>query len=194
MIDYLKGTITALTPSAVVVDINGVGYFVKISLPTFSGLKENTEGKLFIHEIIREDTYDLYGFLNVAEREVFRQLISVSGIGANTARLILSSLSVSELQNAIATGAVDVIKQIKGIGLKTAQRLIVDLKDKIGLSDGNESNFLTSSNNRIKEESLSALIALGFTKKQVEKMIDKVLKDSPEMGVEEVIKIVLKGL
>jgi Holliday junction DNA helicase RuvA len=194
MIDYLKGTITALTPSAVVVDINGIGYFVKISLPTFSGLKENTEGKLFIHEIIREDTYDLYGFLNVAEREVFRQLISVSGIGANTARLILSSLSVSELQNAIATGAVDVIKQIKGIGLKTAQRLIVDLKDKIGLSDGNESNFLTSSNNRIKEESLSALIALGFTKKQVEKMIDKVLKDSPEMGVEEVIKIVLKGL
>jgi Holliday junction DNA helicase RuvA len=194
MIDYLKGTITALTPSAVVVDINGVGYFVKISLPTFSGLKENTEGKLFIHEIIREDTYDLYGFLNVAEREVFRQLISVSGIGANTARLILSSLSVIELQNAIATGAVDVIKQIKGIGLKTAQRLIVDLKDKIGLSDGNESNFLTSSNNRIKEESLSALIALGFTKKQVEKMIDKVLKDSPEMGVEEVIKIVLKGL
>jgi Holliday junction DNA helicase RuvA len=194
MIDYLKGTITALTPSAVVVDINGVGYFVKISLPTFSGLKENTEGKLFIHEIIREDTYDLYGFLNVAEREVFRQLISVSGIGANTARLILSSLSVIELQNAIATGAVDIIKQIKGIGLKTAQRLIVDLKDKIGLSDGNESNFLTSSNNRIKEESLSALIALGFTKKQVEKMIDKVLKDSPEMGVEEVIKIVLKGL
>jgi Holliday junction DNA helicase RuvA len=194
MIDYLKGTITALTPSAVVVDINGIGYFVKISLPTFSGLKENTEGKLFIHEIIREDTYDLYGFLNVAEREVFRQLISVSGIGANTARLILSSLSVIELQNAIATGAVDIIKQIKGIGLKTAQRLIVDLKDKIGLSDGNESNFLTSSNNRIKEESLSALIALGFTKKQVEKMIDKVLKDSPEMGVEEVIKIVLKGL
>ena len=194
MIDYLKGTITALTPSAVVVDINGVGYFVKISLPTFSGLKENTEGKLFIHEIIREDTYDLYGFLNVAEREVFRQLISVSGIGANTARLILSSLSVIELQNAIATGAVDIIKQIKGIGLKTAQRLIVDLKDKIGLSDGNESNFLTSSNNRIKEESLSALIALGFTKKQVEKMIDKVLKDSPEIGVEEVIKIVLKGL
>ena len=194
MIDYLKGTITALTPSAVVVDINGIGYFVKISLPTFSGLKENTEGKLFIHEIIREDTYDLYGFLNVAEREVFRQLISVSGIGANTARLILSSLSVIELQNAIATGAVDIIKQIKGIGLKTAQRLIVDLKDKIGLSDGNESNFLTSSNNRIKEESLSALIALGFTKKQVEKMIDKVLKDSPEIGVEEVIKIVLKGL
>ncbi len=192
MIEYIKGKITTVNPSFAIVEANNIGYFINISLNTFSSLKKDSEQLFFIHEVIREDTHALYGFIKDEERVIFRYLISVSGIGANTARLILSSLTPTELQEAIATSNISLIKQVKGIGLKTAQRLVVDLKDKIGKLSADD-NFLTVSNNTIKEESLSALVTLGFPKKQVEKTVDKILAGNVDISVEDLIKEVLKN-
>jgi len=192
MIEYIKGKIITVNPSFAIMETNHIGYFINISLNTFSALKKDSEQQLFIHEVIREDTHALYGFIKEEERTIFRHLISVSGIGANTARLILSSLTPAELQEAIASANVSLIKQVKGIGLKTAQRLVIDLKDKIGKLSVDD-NFLTVSNNTIKNESLSALIALGFSKKQIEKTVDKILAEHVDISVENLIKEVLKN-
>ncbi len=192
MIEYIRGKIVTVNPSFAIVETGNIGYLINISLNTFSALKKDSEQQFFIHEIIREDTHALYGFLNDEERTIFRHLISVSGIGANTARLILSSMTPMELQEAITSGNVALIKQVKGIGLKTAQRLIVDLKDKIGKLSIDD-NFLAVSNNTIKEEALSALVTLGFPKKQIEKTVEKILVENTDISVEDLIKEVLKN-
>lgn len=191
MYDYIKGEISELNPTFVVLDNQGIGFHIKISLNTFSSLSDKPSGKLYIHEIIREDTHELYGFKTPREREVFRLLISVSGIGANTARMILSSLSIPELEVVLSTGDVNTLKGIKGIGLKTAQRVIVDLKDKIG-SSASGTEILIPQNNTIQEEALSALVMLGFTKNASEKALKKVLSSTHLNKVEDIIKQTLK--
>ncbi len=193
MLEYITGKVSELTPTYLIVENNGIGYFVKISLNCYSKIGESKELKIFIHEVIREDTYDLYGFTEKEEREIYRKLISVSGVGPNTALVMISSLSTSEIITAISTGDVNTIKSVKGIGLKTAQRVIVDLKDKIGNMSENIDLF-DNKGNTIKDESLSALIMLGFNKKQAEKAIDKIVKEGKEADVEGVIKATLKLL
>ncbi|MFB6317729.1 Holliday junction branch migration protein RuvA [Saccharicrinis sp. FJH54] len=193
MISYIKGEIADKFPTHVIVDVQGIGYHINISLNTYTQIAEQKKIQLHIHEIIREDTHELYGFWSVREREVFRHLISVSGIGANTARMMLSSLKVEELEQVIISGNVNALKSIKGIGLKTAQRVIVDLKDKIGKS-ASSAEIFTPADNTIKNEALSALVMLGFTRNASEKAVDKVLKTSENNAVEEVIKLALKQL
>ena len=164
MLDYIKGEITELTPAFVVLDIAGLGYLVNISLPTYTSLNGTKEAKLFVYELLREDAHILYGFMNRAERQLFLLLISVSGIGSNTARMIMSSYSPEEIQNMIATENVTALNAIKGIGTKTAQRIIVDLKDKIlkivGFSGESISNI--QPNSELKNEAVAALVMLGF--------------------------------
>jgi len=193
VLEYIKGKVSELTPTYLIVENNEIGYFVKISLNCYSIIEESKDVKIFIHEVIREDTHDLYGFIDKEEREIYRKLISVSGVGPNTALVMISSLSTLEIITAISTGDVNTIKSVKGIGLKTAQRVIVDLKDKIGNMSENIDLF-DNKGNTIKEESLSALIMLGFNKKQAEKAIDKIVKDGKETDVEGVIKATLKLL
>ena len=193
MLEYITGAVSELSPTFLVVDNSGLGYFIKISLNCYSAIGENKEVKVFLHEVIREDTHDLYGFIDKEEREIYRKLISVSGVGPNTALIMISSLSTSEIIAAISTGDVETIKSVKGIGLKTAQRVIVDLKDKIGnMSDSME--LFDNKGNTIKDESLSALIMLGFSKKQAEKAVDKTIKLGEVNDVEGVIKAALKLL
>ncbi len=191
MYEYISGKVAESSPAHVVIDVNGIGYLLQISLNTFSRLEGKTEAQLFIHENIREDTFALFGFADPSERDLFRHLISVSGIGANTARMMLSSLSPEELRGAILTDNVNVIKGVKGIGAKTAQRVIVDLKDKLGKEPVDQKIF-TSQDNTIREEALSALVMLGFAKPGAQKAIDKLLAQSPLLKVEEVIKQALK--
>ena len=193
MYEYISGKIAQITPAYTIVENNGIGYFLNISLFTYEALKDKSEVRLFVHEHIREDAYSLYGFAETRERELFQMLISVSGIGANTARMMLSSMSPDELQIAISTENVNQIKSIKGIGLKTAQRLIVELKDKIGKAS-NGQNILMPQDNTKAEEALSALVMLGFSKAPSQKTIDKILKDNPNSKVEEIIKLALKML
>ncbi|MGQ1890378.1 Holliday junction branch migration protein RuvA [Thermophagus sp. OGC60D27] len=193
MYEFISGKITRNTPAYVVIENNGIGYLINISLNTYEALKEKKEALLYIYENIREDAYTLYGFSEVNEREIFQLLISVSGIGANTARMMLSSMSPEELKVAISTENVNQIKSIKGIGLKTAQRVIVELKDKIGkIADGEKIPFLQDNTNA--EEALSALVMLGFAKGPSQKVIDKILREHPKSKVEDVIKLALKML
>ncbi len=191
MYEYISGKIAQTTPAYVIIENNGIGYFLNISLFTYEALKDKSEAQLFIHEHIREDVFSLYGFAESGERDLFQMLISVSGIGSNTARMMLSSMSPEELQIAISTGNVNQIKSIKGIGLKTAQRLIVELKDKIDKTAEGE-NFLMPADNTKAEEALSALVMLGFSKAPSQKTIDKILKENPNRKVEEIIKLALK--
>ncbi len=193
MFEFIVGNIVEANPAYAVVENNGIGYFVNISLNTFSRLNGEGVQKLFIHQIIREDTNALYGFADKKERNIFRFLISVSGVGANTGRMMLSSLSAEELENAILTDNVVVLKKIKGIGAKTAQRIIIELKDKLGKT-GNATELPLLQTDTTKEESLSALTMLGFTKKAVEKTVDKILASDPKLSVEEVVKLSLKNL
>jgi len=193
MYEYISGKIAQTTPAYVIIENNGIGYFLNISLFTFEALKDKSEARLFVYEHIREDAYSLYGFAESRERALFQMLISVSGIGSNTARMMLSSMSPDELQIAISTGNVNQIKSIKGIGLKTAQRLIVELKDKIGKTAEGE-NFLMPADNTKAEEALSALVMLGFSKAPSQKVISKILKENPGSKVEEIIKQALKIL
>ena len=193
MYEYIQGKITELTPAYAIVDNGNVGYYIHISLFTFTSLKDHPEARLYIHHVIREDAHLLYGFAGKKEREMFRLLISVSGIGANTARLILSSLSPVEVAQAIVTENVTILKGIKGIGGKTAQRVIVDLKDKVGKISGEE-EFLPLQGNSNVEESLSALVTLGFPKALVKKTIEKIIAQDPDMAVEGIIKEALKIL
>ncbi len=193
MFEYIKAKLVELNPTYAVMDTGGVAYFINISLNTYSLLKEGNEHKLFIHQVVREDAHILYGFAEKAERELFRLLITVSGIGSNTARMMLSSSSIKELKNAILTGNVNILKSIKGIGLKTAQRVIIDLKDKIVKSGSDTDIFIDQSNTK-REEALSALVMLGFNKLAVEKNLDKMIHEEGELSVEEMIKLALKRL
>lgn len=193
MYEYFRGKIAESSPAHVVVDVNGVGYFINISLNTYSQLEGKSEVKILIHENIREDAFNLYGFMDKSERTLFRQLISVSGIGSNTARMMLSSLAPDEIINAILIGNVTQLKGIKGIGIKTAQRVIVDLKDKLGKSSL-DAKIFASIDNTIRDEALSALVMLGFTKNSAQKAVDKILTGNPDEKVESVIKQALKML
>ncbi|MEI6748259.1 MAG: Holliday junction branch migration protein RuvA [Bacteroidales bacterium] len=194
MYSYFEGKLVNITPAGAVVDCNGIGYSMNISLNTYSRLKTKTTCKLFTHLVVREDALVLYGFADENERQVFRQLISVSGVGANTARLILSSLTPDEVAEAIVSGNVRVLQSIKGIGSKSAQRIIVDLKDKMYKEDGMH-EFLGVTHNTAKEEALSALIMLGFNKIQASKTLDQISKNpAVENTVEQLIKDALKIL
>lgn len=198
MIDYIKGELTELTPTVAVIETAGVGYFINIALTTFSALNGKKEAKLYIHEAIREDAFVLYGFMNRSERELFTLLISVSGIGANTGRVIMSSYTAEELQQIIATGNLNALTGIKGIGSKTAQRILVDLKDKIlkvGVeAGGRQPDALLFATNPARDEALAALMMLGFAAVPAQKVVDKILKDTPEANVELLIKQALKML
>ncbi len=193
MIDYLIGTITAITPTFLTIETSGIGYFVNISLTTFSKLGDKREHKILIHEIIREDSHQVFGFADKEERDIFRLLISVTGVGAGTARMMLSSMSPPEIEKAILGSDVNVLKDIKGIGLKTAQRIIVDLKDKLGKQTGTSEIFAFADNTR-REEALSALVMLGFAKSAVSKILDKIIREEKNLTVEELIKRALKNL
>ena len=193
MITHVKGRLVEKTPTSVVIESNGIGYLINISLNTFSQIPDNENLKLYTHLQIKEDSHTLYGFYTIKEREIFRLLISVNGIGSNIARTMLSSISPDQIIDAISRENVSLIQSVKGIGSKTAQRVIIDLRDKIlkvyDLDEG-----ITSSNNTNKEEALSALEVLGFNRKQSEKAISVILKDSPNETVELLIKKALKNL
>ena len=209
MIEYIKGQLTDLNPTYVVIEAAGVGYAINIALPTYSELvgKEGQESRLYITEIIREDAHELFGFFTKGERELFLMLMTVSGIGANTARMIMSAYSAAEIRQIIATGNARALSQVKGLGPKTAQRIIVDLKDKVLKIDlgngakgerleamellGEEASIVDSA---VKQEAISALVMLGFAATASGKVVDKILKAAPESSVEQVIKQALKML
>jgi len=193
MITHLRGKLVEKNPTYVVIECAGVGYFVNISLHTFSLLGEDENILLYTHLQIREDAHTLFGFAERSEREIFRLLISVSGIGSSTARTMLSSLSPQQVRDAIALGNVPSIQAVKGIGAKTAQRVILDLKDKV-LKIQDMAEVSHDSNNTNKEEALSALEVLGFVRKQAEKAVDKVLGEDTALSVEDIIKRALKNL
>ena len=193
MIAQIKGKLVDKTPTYVVIDCGGVGYEVKISLNTFSQLGESEICLLFTHFVVREDAQLLYGFKETSERELFRLLISVSGVGSSTAMMILSSLSPSETKEAILNSDVNTLKSVKGIGAKSAERIIIDLRDKIAKVDSGSTISLPS-NNTVKDEALSALVMLGFVKKTAEKTLDKIVKEKDDFTVEELIKRALKSL
>lgn len=196
MIEYLKGELAELTPAVAVIDCGGVGYGVNISLNTYSAIQGKANCKLYIYEAIREDAHILYGFIDKQERELFLLLISVSGIGGNTARTILSAFSPSELSNVISTENVTILKTVKGIGLKTAQRVIVDLKDKIrtGAVNVDTGMGLAIALNPVQEEAVAALTMLGFAPAPSQKVVMAILKEDPQTPVESVIKQALKRL
>ena len=211
MIEYIKGNLADLTPTYAVIEAAGVGYAINIALPSYSALvgKENTETKLFVTEIIREDTHDLFGFFTRGERELFLMLMTVSGIGANTARMIMSAYTAAEIRQIIATGNARALSQVKGLGPKTAQRIIVDLKDKVlkvdlgadtqsGLGSFSAADAAVQSDaelcSEVKQEAVSALTMLGFAAAASGKVVDKILKEEPNASVEKVIKQALKML
>ena len=204
MIEYIKGELTDLSPALAVVEAHGVGYGLNISLNTYSTVQGKKNIKLYVHEAImtggRDDNYTLYGFATKQERSLYRLLITVSGVGANTARMILSSLTTAELCNVIANGDDKMLKTVKGIGLKTAQRIIVDLKDKIvqsGIADevhvNNQSNT-SNVNNAVKDEAVGALTMLGFSPAPSAKVVVSILTEHPELPVEQVVKLALKQI
>ncbi|MBO4660726.1 MAG: Holliday junction branch migration protein RuvA [Prevotella sp.] len=201
MIEYIKGELTELTPALAVVEAAGVGYALNISLNTYGAIQGKKEVKLYVHEALttggRDDSFTLYGFYNKQERALYQQLITVSGVGANTARMILSSLTPGELCNVIANGDERMLKGVKGIGLKTAQRIIVDLKDKI-LSLGIAEELHVSSNpaatminNGVKDEAVAALTMLGFSPAPTAKVVVQILTEQPDLPVEKVVKAAL---
>jgi holliday junction DNA helicase RuvA len=193
MIDYIKGEITQITPTFLTMETGGIGYLINISINTFSKLEGKKEYKILIHEIIREDSHQLFGFADFEERDIFRLLISVSGVGANTARMMLSSLNPAEIEKAILGSDANLLKSIKGIGLKTAQRIIIDLKDKLGKHVGSDEIFAFTDNTK-REEALSALVMLGFAKSAVSKVLDKIVREEKNLTVEDMIKRALKNL
>lgn len=194
MFDHIKGKIAELAPTHVVVEANGVGYLINISLNTFAKIKDsNTEQKILTHLIVREDAMILYGFYDDAERQLFKHLISVSGVGPNTARMILSSLQPSDIFEAIVQKNHILLQSVKGIGAKSAQRIIVELQDKLA-KENIESDFLPSQHNTSKQETLSALIVLGFNKMQIEKVLNKIISENPNLSAEEMIRQALKML
>ena len=200
MIEYVKGALTDLTPTYAVVEASGVGYGLNITLNTFSALQNKQDAKLYVYESIREDAYMLFGFSTKQEREMFLLLITVSGVGAGTARMILSAMSPAELCDVISTGNERMLKTVKGIGLRTAQRIIVDLKDKIA-SSGIAAELPTAAvsqgpalNNDVKDEAVGALTMLGFAPAPSAKVVVAILKEQPELPVEQVVKLALKQI
>ncbi len=203
MIEYIRGELTDLTPALAVVETAGVGYALNISLNTYSAIQGKKEVKLFVHEALvtggRDDSFSLYGFSSKKERELYRLLITVSGVGANTARMILSSVSPGELCNIISTGNERMLKSVKGIGLKTAQRIIVDLRDKIvslGIADEIPASGgqVPVANNEVKDEAVSALAMLGFSPAPSAKVVMSILQKDPTLPVEQVVKLALKQI
>jgi len=193
MYEYIKGNLTELTPAGAVIESGGIGYFIHISVTTYSRINGHESVKLYLHQAVREDAHLLYGFADKNERELFRMLISVNGIGANTALMMLSSFLPDDLSEAIFTENVNVLKSIKGIGAKTAQRVIIELKDKVGKGPATEKMF-KSDNNAVRNEALSALEMLGFNRRSVEKGLDQIIKEQPNLTVEQLLKIALKSL
>jgi holliday junction DNA helicase RuvA len=193
MINYIKGTITEINPASVTIETGGVGYLIQISVNTYSKLDGKAEFKILVHEVLREDSHQLFGFADSTERDIFRLLISVSGIGANTARMMLSSMVPAEIEKAIVESNVNLLKSIKGIGLKTAQRIIVDLKDKVGKQAATGEIFTIEDNTR-REEALSALVMLGFARSAVVKVLEKIIREEKNLTVEDLIKKALKNL
>jgi Holliday junction DNA helicase RuvA len=193
MINYIFGKITEISPTSVTIETGGVGYFINISVNTFSKIDGKSEYKILVHEVIREDAHQLFGFADKEERDIFRLLISVSGIGANTARMMLSSLIPAEVERAILESNVNLLKSVKGIGLKTAQRVIVDLKDKVG-KQSQTGEIFTFEDNTKREEALSALVMLGFAKSAVSKVLEKIIREEKNLTVEDLIKRALKNL
>lgn len=198
MIEYVRGELAELTPALAVIDCNGVGYAANISLNTYAAIQGKKACKLYIHEAIREDAHVLFGFADKQERELFLLLISVSGIGGNTARMILSALSPSELVNVISNENANLLKSVKGIGLKTAQRIIVELKDKLKTgtvaASAGISSLSSPANAQIQDEAVSALTMLGFPQAASQKVVLAILKEEPDTQVEKVIKLALKRL
>ena len=197
MIEYIKGELTELTPAVATIEAAGIGYGLNISLNTFSAIQGKKEVKLYVYEAIREDAHVLFGFVNKKEREMFLLLITVNGVGANTARMMLSGMSVSELCNAISTGNARLIQSVKGIGKMTAQRIIVDLRDKIvslGIAEEIPSGGQIQApvNNQVKDEAVSALTMLGFAPAPSQKVVLQILQDQPDAPVEQVVKLALK--
>ena len=193
MYAFISGRIAEITPAYAIVDNHGVGYFINITLNTFTAIGEQTEVKLYTHLQVLEDAHNLFGFYTAKERDMFELLISVSGVGCNTARLILSSLTVNELSTAIANEDIRTIQAVKGIGSKTAQRLVVDLKDKVKKTEYAE-EIPGIIDNTVKNEALSALVILGFSKNAASKALDKLLKHTPDATVEVLIREALKLL
>ncbi len=193
MYAFISGKIAELTPAYAVIDNHGVGYFINITLNTFTAIGEQTEVKLYTHLQVLEDAHNLFGFYTVKERDMFEMLITVSGVGCNTARLILSSLTVNELSTAIANEDIRTIQAVKGIGSKTAQRLVVDLKDKVRKTEFEEV-VVGVVNNTVKQEALTALVTLGFSRNAADKALNKLLKQNPEASVELLIREALKLL
>ncbi|MBQ8463983.1 MAG: Holliday junction branch migration protein RuvA [Prevotella sp.] len=199
MIEYIRGELTELTPALATIEAAGVGYGLNISLTTYSALQGKKEARLYVYESIREDAYVLYGFYNKKEREMFMLLITVSGVGANTARMMLSSMSVQELCSAISTGNAKLIQSIKGIGKMTAQRIIVDLRDKIvtmGITSEIPAggSVATPVDNAVKDEAVSALTMLGFAPAPTQKVVMQILQEQPTLPVEQVVKLALKQI
>jgi Holliday junction DNA helicase RuvA len=203
MYEYIQGKLVEINPAYAVIDTGGTGFILHITLNTYTKINGLETCKLYAHQVVREDAHILFGFADPEERELFRLLISVSGVGPNTARLLLSSLNISELKEAIVTGHVGILKSVKGIGEKSAQRIIVDLKDKIDRAVASPQK-VDFSHNTIREESLSGLVILGFPKKVAEKAVDEVIKElrhlivteneAPAVSVERIIKEALKRL
>ena len=196
MYDYIKGNIAELSPTELVLENSGIGYKILISIQTYSNLAPDTNCKLYLYHHLREDIELLYGFIDKEERRLFCYLIEVSGIGPNTARMMLSSLTTEELRTAIVVGDLNKLKSIKGIGLKTAQRLLIEIKDKISKSSSGDASVLVAGlpGTKQREEAYSALLLLGFTKNNVDKVLDSLLKDNPTFTLEELIKHALKKL
>ena len=203
MIEYIRGELTEITPAMAVVEAAGVGYALNISLNTYAAIQNKKEVKLYVHEALvtggRDDSFSLYGFANKEERELYRQLITVSGVGANTARMILSALTPAELGNVIASGDERTLKAVKGIGQRTAQRIIVDLKDKIAVSEiGPQQSGAPATpdpiNKQVRQEAISALTMLGFSPAPTSKVVTEILRQQPNLPVEQVVKLALKQI
>lgn len=195
MYNHFEGRVSEKTPTYAVIDCGGVGYLLHISLNTYTKMGSSEKAKLFAHLAVREDAHVLYGFADEEERELFRHLISVSGVGPGTARMILSSLTAAEIAGAILTGNVAVLKGVKGIGEKSAQRIIVDLKGKLGKADAAAPTTFFAADNKLRDEALSALVMLGFARNMAEKAVDKVLRaEGNVVSVEQLIKLALKNL
>ena len=193
MYEFIRGDIADLKPASVVIEAGGIGYLINISLSTYSKINGKKNIRLLIHQVVREDAHILYGFADDSERVLFRNLISVNGVGAGTAIMMLSSLSADEIRAAVASGNAALLTSVKGIGSKTAQRIIIDLRDKIAqYADNNQ--ILLSPDNTLQKESLSALVMLGFAKKDAEKIVSKIIREDPEASLESVIKQALKRL